>query len=104
MRLLDFGRDGPYCERRERRSPQHLCQGRRPVTEGAIDVQTDPTDGSTPTDAPEPSGDTTPAATGSDPGAGIPTDPAVLGTGLVPDGWQIVEDATTTCRIAVPGD
>lgn len=22
----------------------------------------------------------------------------------MPDGWQIVEDATTTCRIAVPGD
>lgn len=38
------------------------------------------------------------------PDSAIPTDPALLGTGLVPEGWQIVEDATSTCRIAVPSD
>lgn len=64
----------------------------------------DPTDAAQPTDAPLPSGEATPAATGSDPDAGIPTDAALLGTGLVPEGWQIVEDVTQTCRIAVPGD
>jgi hypothetical protein len=34
----------------------------------------------------------------------IPSDPALFGTGLVPDGWQIVEDATGACRIAAPPD
>lgn len=37
-------------------------------------------------------------------GAGLPTDPALYGTGLVPDGWQVIEDVTQTCRIAVPSD
>ena len=58
----------------------------------------------TPTDAPEPSGDATPGASGGDPGGGLPTDPALYGTGLVPDGWQVIEDVTQTCRIAVPSD
>ena len=34
----------------------------------------------------------------------LPTDVALFGTGLVPEGWQLVEDATGACRIAVPPD
>jgi hypothetical protein len=57
----------------------------------------DPSAGVEPTDAPDPTG-----APGS--GAGIPTDPALLGTGLVPDGWTVIEDTTAACRIAIPPD
>lgn len=58
-----------------------------------------PTDGGAPTASPAP------GATDSDPGGAIlPTDAALFGTGLVPDGWQIVEDVTGACRIAVPAE
>lgn len=63
-----------------------------------------------PTAAPDPTGvagptdGATPATSGSDPGVVIPSDPALLGTGLVPDGWQVIEDETGTCRMAVPSD
>lgn len=63
-----------------------------------------PTDAPGPTAVAGPTDGVTPAASGSGPGVVIPSDPALLGTGLVPNGWQIVEDATATCRIAVPPD
>jgi hypothetical protein len=62
------------------------------------------TDAPDATDGPEATEGATPETSEPDAGAGIPTDPALLGAGLVPDGWQIVEDATNTCRIAVPPD
>lgn len=67
-------------------------------TDGAASTgPTEPTDAAAPSDPAEPSD-------GGEPGAGIPSDPALYGTGLVPDGWQVLEDATAACRIAVPPD
>jgi hypothetical protein len=51
-----------------------------------------------------PTGAPAPGSPGPGTGGLLPTDPALLGTGLVPEGWQVVEDATGMCRIAVPGD
>lgn len=74
-------------------------------------VGTQPIPATGPTDAPEPSqeGAPTGAATHASPaatGGGTvllpPTDPALFGTGMVPDGWAIVDDTTGTCRIAIP--
>ncbi len=80
--------------------------GTAPAVTDAPDASAsvEPTDPPVPTAAPDESDGASPAETGSDQGAGLPTDPALLGTGLVPDGWQIVEDATAACRIAVPPD
>src|SRR5688572_4611389 len=71
-----------------------------PVASVAVPTQTPtpspvavPTAGSAPTGPPGPGT-----------GGLLPTDPTLLGTGLVPEGWQVVEDATGMCRIAVPGD
>lgn len=63
-----------------------------------------PTPTASPATAPT-AGAASPAITAG-PGLGfeIPSNPALFGTGLVPEGWQIVEDATGACRIAVPPD
>lgn len=57
-----------------------------------------------PASSPGPTGSPLPDASGAVTGPGLPTTPESFGTGLVPDGWQVVEDATGACRIAVPAD
>ena len=58
---------------------------------------TQPTDPGTSTQTPVP-GASLPDLSGL-----IPTDPALL-TGVVPAGWQVIEDETGTCQMAVPPD
>ena len=56
---------------------------------------TQPTDPGTPTQVP---GASLPDLSGL-----IPTDAALL-TGVVPAGWQVIEDETGTCQMAAPSD
>jgi hypothetical protein len=57
----------------------------------------------TPTTTPPATQPTEAPASVPDLGGLIPTDPALL-TGVVPAGWQIIEDQTEACRMAAPPD
>lgn len=58
---------------------------------------------SQPTEPGSPTGTPVPGASVLDLSGLIPTDPALL-SGVVPDGWQIIEDETGTCQMAAPSD
>ena len=78
----------------------------RPTASPAGGVPTPAGPVATPTTAPpvtQPTETPAPGASVPDLSGLIPTDPALL-TGVVPPGWQIIEDETEACRMAVPPD